>query len=156
MIKHLEINMKLYIMIRPDLIFSYWIYLWYILYIFKILKYNPKLAIICGMFENLIVLILMYIYNTKKILVILFIIMFFILKLFPLYTIWNDNIKLKDDIINTSLLFIIYLIWIRLNKLNITDALNSTKNLILHNKNTMPGMIILKYIFKNFLTGILD
>jgi hypothetical protein len=143
-------------MIRPDLIFSYWIYLWYILYIFKILKYNPKLAIICGMFENFIILILMYIYNTKKILVILFIIMFFILKLFPLYTIWNDKIKLKDDIINTSLLFIIYLIWIRLNQLNITDALNSTKNLILHNKNTMPGMIILKYIFKNFLMGILD
>jgi hypothetical protein len=143
-------------MIRPDLIFSYWIYLWYILYIFKVLKYNPKLAIICGMFENLIVLILMYIYNTKKILVVLFIIMFFILKLIPLYTIWNDNIKLKDDIINTSLLFIIYLIWIRLNQLNITDALNSTKKLILYNKNTMPGMIILQYISKNFLTEILD
>jgi hypothetical protein len=143
-------------MIRPDLIFSYWIYLWYILYIFKVLKYNPKLAIICGMFENIIVLILMYIYNTKKILVVLFIIMFFILKLIPLYTIWNDNIKLKDDIINTSLLFIIYLIWIRLNQLNITDALNSTKNLILYNKNTMPGMIILQYISKNFLTEILD
>jgi hypothetical protein len=143
-------------MIRPDLIFSYWIYLWYILYIFKVLKYNPKLAIICGMFENIIVLILMYIYNTKKILVVLFIIMFFILKLIPLYTIWNDNIKLKDDIINTSLLFIIYLIWIRLNQLNIIDALNSTKNLILYNKNTMPGMIILQYISKNFLTEILD
>ena len=39
-------------MIRPDLIFSYWIYLWYILYIFKVLKYNPKLAIIFGMIKN--------------------------------------------------------------------------------------------------------
>ena len=136
-------------MIRPDLIFSYWIYLWYILYIFKVVKYNPKFAIICGMIENLIILLLMCIYNTKKILIVLFIIMFFILKLIPLYTIWNDNIKLNDDIKNTSLLFIIYLLWIHLNQLNITDALTNSKNLILYNKNTMPGMTILQYIWKN-------
>ena len=136
-------------MIRPDLIFSYWIYLWYILYIFKVVKYNPKFAIICGMIENLIILLLMCIYNTKKILVVLFIIMFVILKLIPLYTIWNDNIKLYDDIKNTSLLFIIYLVWIHLNQLNITDALTNSKNLILYNKNTMPGMTILQYIWKN-------
>ena len=68
-------------MIRPDLIFSYWIYLWYILYIFKVVKYNPKLAIICGMIENLVIFLLMCIYNTKQILVVLFIIMFVILKL---------------------------------------------------------------------------
>ena len=137
-------------MIRPDLIFSYWIYLWYILYIFKVLKYNPKLAIICGMIENLVIFILMCIYKTKKILVVLFIIMFVILKLIPLYTIWNDKIHLNDDIKNTSLLFIIYLVWIHLNKLNLTDALTSTKNLILYNKNTMPGMTILQKILKIF------
>ena len=137
-------------MIRPDLIFSYWIYLWYILYIFKVLKYNPKLAIIFGMIENLIMFILMCIYNTKKILVVLFIIMFIILKLIPLYTIWNDKIQFNDDIKNTSLLFIIYLLWIHLNQLTITDALTNAKNLILHNKNTMPGMSILQKILKIF------
>ena len=137
-------------MIRPDLIFSYWIYLWYILYIFKVVKYNPKLAIICGMIENLVIFILMCIYNTKKILVVLFIIMFVILKLIPLYTIWNDKIQFNDDIKNTSLLFIIYLLWIHLNQLTITDALTNAKNLILHNKNTMPGMTILQKIVKIF------
>ena len=69
--------------------------------------------------------------------------MFFILKLIPLYTIWNDKIQLNDDIKNTSLLFIIYLLWIHLNQLTITDALTNSKNLILYNKNTMPGMTIL-------------
>jgi hypothetical protein len=138
-------------MIRPDLIFSYWIYLWYILYIFKVLKYNPKLAIIFGMIENLIMFILMCIYNTKKILVVLFIIMFIILKLIPLYTIWNDKIRFNDDIKNTTLLFIIYLLWIHFNQLNITDALTNAKNLILHNKNTMPGMKILQYLLKIFI-----
>ena len=117
-------------MIRPDLIFSYWIYLWYILYIFKVLKYNPKLAIIFGMIENLIMFILMCIYKTKQILVVLFIIMFILLKLIPLYTIWNDKIQFNDDIKNTSLLFIIYLLWIHLNQLTITDAVTNAKNLI--------------------------
>jgi len=142
--------LPIYYMIRPDLIFSYWIYLWYILYIFKVLKYNPKLAIIFGMIENLIMFILMCIYNTKKILVVLFIIMFILLKLIPLYTIWNDKIQFNDDIKNTSLLFIIYLLWIHLNQLTITDALTNAKNLILHNKNTMPGMTILQKIVKIF------
>lgn len=142
--------LPIYYMIRPDLIFSYWLYLWYILYIFKVLKYNPKLAIIFGMIENLIMFILMCIYNTKKILVVLFIIMFIILKLIPLYTIWNDKIQFNDDIKNTSLLFIIYLLWIHLNQLTITDALTNAKNLILHNKNTMPGMTILQKIVKIF------
>lgn len=142
--------LPIYYMIRPDLIFSYWIYLWYILYIFKVLKYNPKFAIICGIIENLIILLLMCIYNTKKILVLLFIIMFFILKLIPLYTIWNDKIQFNDDIKNTSLLFIIYLLWIHLNQLTITDALTRTKNLILYNKNVLPGMTILQKIVKIF------
>jgi hypothetical protein len=147
---NLTIFTTIYYMIRPDLIFSYWIYLWYILYIFKVVQYNPKFAIIFGMIENLFILLLMCIYNTKKILIVLFIIMFFILKLIPLYTIWNDKIQLNDDIKNTSLLFIIYLLWIHLNQLTITDAITSTKNLILYNKNGLPGMTILQKIVKIF------
>jgi hypothetical protein len=139
-------------MVRPDLIFSYWIYLWYILYLFKIIKYNPKLAIILGIIENLIVLILMYIYNTKKIFVILFTIMFIILKLIPLYTISRSKIIFKYDSLNILILFIIYLIWVSMNNLTIRDAFNNTKNLILYNKNTTPGMIFLHYIYlKMFL-----
>lgn len=134
-------------MVRPDLIFSYWIYLWYILYVFKVIKYNPKLAIIFGIIENLTVLILMYIYGTKKLLVILFTIMFIILKIIPLYTIWNVKINLKYDSINTLLLFLIYLMWVSVNNLSLKNALNSTKNLILHNKNTTPGMVWLEYIY---------
>jgi hypothetical protein len=76
--------------------------------------------------------------------------MFFILKLIPLYTIWNDKIQFNDDIKNTSLLFITYLLWIHLNQLTITDALTRTKNLIIYNKNVLPGMTILQKIVKIF------
>ena len=82
---------------RIDFIFSYWIFAWYLLYIFKIVDaYNPKFAIIAGLIENLCILLMMIYYNTKIKLVILFVIMMIILKIIPIYTIWNKNIQSKD------------------------------------------------------------
>lgn len=134
-------------MIRPDLIFSYWIYAWYILYIFKVVPFNPKVAILGGIVENMGILSLMLFYNTKKILVVLFLIMFFILKLFPLYTIWNAKIKWRDDIKHTLVLLFIYFIWIQVNRITLADAMATTKNLVLHNKNTMPGITLLERLW---------
>ena len=124
------------------LIFSYWIFLWYLLYILKLVKYNPKFAILCGLLENLFILILMFYYGTKKNLVLLFLIMMIVLKIIPLYSVWCKKIYFKD-IVFTFVLFGIYLIWIVLNKKSISDFTRQIMDLILHNKNTFPGMIFL-------------
>jgi hypothetical protein len=42
--------------------FSDWIIIWYLLYQLKIINYNPKIAIIIGIIENIIFLII----NSKK------------------------------------------------------------------------------------------
>ena len=39
-------------MIRPDLIFSYWILIWYLLYELNIISYNPKFALILAFVAN--------------------------------------------------------------------------------------------------------
>jgi hypothetical protein len=130
-------------MIRFDYIFSYWIFFWYILYIFNFVKINPKFVIILGLFENLCILLLMVYYNTKSRLIFLFFIMMFLIKIIPLYTIWNTKIRL-DDIYFTVIIFIIYLLWTSINKQNNRDFINNTKELIIYNKNTLPGMIILE------------
>ena len=132
-------------MIRIDYIFSYWIIFWYILYICNFIKYNPKFVIILGLFENLCILLLMSYYNTKQHLIILFLIMMFLIKIIPLYTIWNSQITL-NDIYFTGFVFIIYLLWMFINKKNTTDFTNNTKKLIIYNKNTLPGMILLEKI----------
>jgi len=124
------------------LIFSYWIFLWYLLYILKLVEYNPKFAILCGLVENLFILILMFYYGTKQNLVLLFLIMMFILKIIPLYSVFYEKIYFKD-IVFTFVLFGIYLIWIVLNKKSISDFTKQTFDLVLHNKNTFPGMIFL-------------
>ena len=146
----IDIFSIVYIMLRIDFIFSYWIFLWYLLYIFGIVKnYNPKFAILCGTIENIIIVLFMFYYKTKTILVFLFVIMFIILKLIPLFTLWKTKIHFKD-VIATILLFIIYLILMTIfNKKSIFDFEKQTKNLILHNKNTLPGMMFLEKIKNN-------
>jgi hypothetical protein len=37
---------------RLDIIFSYWIFAWYLCYVFKWTHYSPKLALLFGLIEN--------------------------------------------------------------------------------------------------------
>jgi len=127
---------------RPDYIFSYWIFIWYLLYIVGVKTYNPKFAIIIGTIENLCTVLLMLYYNTRTKLIILFIVMMTILKLIPLITLWTTKIYSKD-IIATGILFIIYLGWILINKKTMFDFTCQTYDLVIHNKNTLPGMTLL-------------
>ena len=129
---------------RPDLIFSYWIFVWYLLYFFGFFKlYNPKFAIILGIIENMTILFLMIYYKTKFRLILLFLTMFLILKIIPIYTIWNEKIK-TNDIIFTFILFIIYLFWCIINNRKINNFTKTTKDLVFHNKNTLPGIFFLE------------
>jgi hypothetical protein len=126
---------------RPDYIFSYWIFVWYLLYIVGVKTYNPKFALIIGTIANLCILLLMLYYNTRTKLIILFIVMMAILKLIPLTSIWSTKIY-STDIIATGILFIIYLGWIHINKKTIFNFTHQTYDLVIHNKNTLPGMTL--------------
>lgn len=132
---------------RLDFIFSYWIFFWYLLYIFGLVtQYNPKFSIVCGLIENTCILFLMLYFHTRIKLILLFIIMSILLKIIPLYTLWTTKIK-WHDIQMTFLLFFIYLFWTYINNQKYNDFMKRTQDLILHNKNTLPGMRFLeKYI----------
>jgi Ca2+/Na+ antiporter len=69
--------------------------------------------------------------------------MMMILKLIPIYTIWNEKITRKD-IIATFILFMIYLAWILLNKKSIFEITEKTKRMIIDNKNILPGMVFIE------------
>jgi len=87
----------------------------------------------------------MLFYNTKIKLVILFIIMSIILKVIPLYTIWNTKINMNDIKI-TFLLLVIYFFWTYFHNKTYLDFKKRTEDLIIHNKNTLPGMMFLEKI----------
>jgi len=132
-------------MLRIDFIFSYWVFFWDLLYVFNLVPYNPKFAIICGFIENCLLLVCMIIFKTSLKIVTLFFTMVFLLKLIPLYFLRNCPIKL-DDVYATIGLFLIYLLWLTFNNKSINDFLNHTKDMVLHNKNTLPGMVLLDKI----------
>lgn len=122
-----------------SVIFSIWIFVWYLLYVCNITNYNPKFAIIIGIISNILVILLMIYYKTKLKLIVLFIIIMCLIKLIPIYTIRNTKIT-KKDIIATFILLILYLIFLKLNNKSILLEMDIIKKVIIDNKNVLPGM----------------
>jgi hypothetical protein len=118
-----------------DLIFSHWIFVWYLLYYFKIVKINPKIAIICGIVINVIMLLLMFICHTNIKLILFFSLIVLLTKIIPLITIWNKKINPKEDIPPLMTLFVIYLVWAFINLKKVCEFIEKIKILIFYNKN---------------------
>jgi len=136
---------------RFDYLFSYWIFSWYLLYFFHITDYNPKFVLICGIIENLIILFYMIYYKTNINVIIFFIFGIFLIKIIPIYTIWNTIIKWKD-ILSTFILFFIYLIWLYINNKSLYYIYNDTKKVILNKKYFPLTELLIKlynYFYKN-------
>ncbi len=139
--------------LRIDLVFSYWIFIWYILYAFKVTKYNPKLVIGLGIIENFIMFLFMFYYHTKSETIIKFLIINFFIKIMPFYMIINDKIKISD-IYASIVLFIIYTFWVYLNGETVIEYHNKIFESLIYNKDETPFMSLIKYIqkyFKNYI-----
>ena len=86
-------------------------------------------------------------YKTNSKIIIYFLIMIFILKIIPLYTLLYTKI-LNNDIYMTLLLFIIYLFWIFINNKTLKNFKDKTMDMILYSKYTYPGI---NFLQKKFL-----
>ncbi len=116
--------------IRVDFILSYWIFVWWILYMLGIIEYIPKLFLIIGLITNIIALIIKMknAYVNKYI----FIIVVIITKIIPLYTLKNTEINFFQDLSIIIIICIIYLFWLYVNnKFSILyTLLTGDKNII--------------------------
>lgn len=134
---------------RGDLVFSYWIYLWYIFYIFNFIKYSPKFALILGLIDNIIMWILMFIFGTSLKSILYFILINVIIKVIPIYTLRNERIKLSD-IIFTIVLSVIFVIWIHMNSQTLIGNLKLVHDSLLYEKNETPFLSLMSEIERNF------
>jgi hypothetical protein len=135
--------------LRADLVFSYWIYAWYIIYAFKIMKYSPKFALIFGVIDNFIMLILMLLFGTSKKTIFFFIVVNTLIKIVPLYYLRNEVIKPKD-IVFTLGLFIVFIIWLHINKQSLIGNIKLIHDSLLYGKNETPIMSIIEKIERNY------
>jgi hypothetical protein len=131
-------------MVRFDLVFSYWLFTWYIFYIFKIVKYNPKWGLTIGLVENIGLLCLMFYYKNSWINIFLFCVVNLFIKIIPLWSIRNTKYDM-NGIISFIGLFIIYLIWILLN--NIPLDIKKSYIWIEKNQDAGPFTILIKKTF---------
>ena len=123
--------------IRSDYIFSYWIFLWFILYLLKLVPYNPKIIIILGIIEILFTLIYLILKNASIRQITKFLIINIIIKFIPLLLIYKDQIERKD-IYATVILVLIYLIWMYINDVNVIKVYQKLINSYLE-KNSHSG-----------------
>ena len=92
---------------------SYWILAWYVLYIFNITKYNPKIWLIILIIGIVLFsLVLLYYKNYKSFIACIG--FNIIIKVIPLLTIWNTKILMRDFYFGL-LIFIVYNLWIMYN-----------------------------------------
>jgi hypothetical protein len=104
-------------MIRLDLIFSNWIFAWFILYLLRIIPFNPTVAFVISIFMILSEIIMLLSYGTNQYNITKFIIINVLLKFIPLLIMWyisDLHISLKDFYFGLSL-FIFYLVYLYLN-----------------------------------------
>ena len=116
---------------RPDLIFSYWIFAWFILYkLFKLPINSPKLLLILGLIYNSYLLFKMYLNNMDNHYLFSFFMTIVILKLIPLYYLRSESIFKKH--VHTSLivfgLFLLYIVSYFGNFGRIFNAYNKGEN----------------------------
>ena len=101
---------------RFDYLFSYWIIIWYILYEFRIISQSPKLALIIAFIEVIVIFINMVFFRKIGFIpILMFVILNFFLKVVPLWRLRNEKIRLKEDLVNTGILFAGYSGWMMFN-----------------------------------------
>ena len=130
-------------MLRGDYIFSVWIYVFWVLYIFNIFTFfNPKFLLLFGFSADIIIIFFMFYYKTNlKKIVIPSIIIIIIIKIIPLYTLRNYKIQTRDFEFS-FLLFFIYLLWLYINNISLKKCYDTLRGIILKNK---PLIYSLKY-----------
>ena len=137
--------------LRTDLVFSYWIYLWFILYELKLISYSPKFPLIIGIIDNLIMLVVMILYGTSIRTIFYFIMINTLIKVVPLYYLRNESIKL-NDIYFTCGLFLLFIFWLHLNEESLVGNIKLIHNSLLYGKDKTPFMALLKKIKSNYKT----
>ena len=140
--------------ITIDMLFPYWILLWFFLYIlfrdsYKWIdkKLNPLLAFYFGLLENIIVFIKLlykeYIQGSTSTSIRFFLVIM-IIKAIPIYILRNHQINWKNDLTVLLLLFLIYNLYLWfVKKTNLSKIYQETEKSIANNENRTPLLALI-------------
>ena len=154
------VEMKTLDFIYPDLLFSYWIITWFLIYeivnLFpenklsaQFLQYgNPKLAILVAFIENMVTYTLLFLRKIDKTTLVKYGTMIILIKLFPLYLLRTTEIQWINDSIILSILFLIYTQYIHLRGTNIIELYKKSFSYIERGERKTPLFSIFNFFMK--------
>lgn len=131
-------------MINFTFIFSYWILFWFILYYNKIIKFNPLFILYLAFIHNFYFAIT----TLKGLILYKYLFMIFIIKIIPIYLIYNNKIHI-DDIIFSIILFLCYNLYLYINNTDINNIYNQINDSIINNKNDTLFFYIINLFYKH-------
>lgn len=146
--------------LRFDFFFSYWIFIWAILYYFitrtqfvnsKTKEYiqinvNPKFALYIALFENICTLIYLLFHTLTTTLIIKYLFMIFALKIIPLYLLQEEKIHLPKDLLSVSSLFVVYNVYLTFFQTSLYAIYNSSLQSFIMGNNQTPFFHLLQNI----------
>ena len=130
-------------------IFSYWIFIWFLLYYFKFTKYNPLLTLNVGYIITVGELIYLISQKTNKYNLIKFTVINIIIKVIPILLIYNHKITFKEFVVNFYIFFI-YIITMAIMNINPTDIYRKVLNTYIQDDNKYQSVFskFYDYLFK--------
>lgn len=130
-------------------IFSYWIFIWFLLYYFKFTKYNPLLTLIVGYIITVGELIYLISQKTNKYNLIKFTIINVIIKVIPILLIYNHKITFKEFVVNFYI-FLIYIITMAIMNINPANIYRKVLNTYIQDDNKYQSVFskFYDYLFK--------
>lgn len=129
--------------LRVDLIFSYWVIVWFLVYSIGVTIYSPKFVIIIALLENIYSGIMLRTANVQTIMSLMVLIF---LKTTILFVLRNDKIR-AIDILVSIILFIIYVIWVHMNNETVLGYYKKIQRSLNNNDNNTPLVHILSGMF---------
>ena len=134
-------------------IFSYWIFIWFILYYLGLTKYNPLFLLLVGYIFTLFEFIYLIINKTSKYNLIKFFIINILIKFIPILLIIKFPLRFNlDDIYVSIYLIITYLIIMSIMNKNPYEYYKLMINTYLYNDNEYKSYISIMYdnLFFNY------
>jgi hypothetical protein len=103
---------------RPDYIFSYWVLLWFLLYITKIIHYNPKPLFVFGLFFSVFQVIIMFAYKKEFSYIFAFVLANLLMKILPFYVLYKTKVN-QQDYYSIIIIISMYIAWLKINNRNV-------------------------------------
>jgi hypothetical protein len=128
--------------IRPDFLFSYWVFAWFVIYYFFPTgipdKYSPKLALFCALAENLFEFVSIILFNRPIWDILKYLAMIAIVKVFPLYLLRKESIHFQQDICVLVAVFAAYLLYLAAWGTNLVEVYRKTEQDLKTGQNNTP------------------